>query len=115
MQAKDDRIRTMKSHRATGRPRGRPPSLPFDLDEQVLRDLESRMDKTTMLVAPALSQIALRLKVSRASIKRAVVRLRNSGFIELCYIKRQPTDKMSATFYKMVKSAPAQTATNCGS
>ena len=68
-----------------------------------------------MLVAPALSQIALRLKVSRASIKRAVVRLRNSGFIELCYIKRQPTDKMSATFYKMVKSAPAQTATNCGS
>ena len=52
-----DKIYAMKSHRATGRPRGRPPSLPFDLAEKILCDLESRMDKTTQLVVPDLGNL----------------------------------------------------------
>ena len=105
----------MKSHRSTGRPRGRPPSLPFDLDEQVLCDLESRMDKATLLVTPSLSQMARRLKVSLASIKRVVASLRNSGFIELCYIKEQPTDKLYTVLYKLPQYNPEQTSSTCGS
>ncbi len=103
------KIRAMKSHRSTGRPRGRPPSLPFDLDEQVLCDLESRMDTTTFLVTPSLSQIARRLKVSRASIKRVVARLRNSGYIELCCTKKRPTDKIGIILYKLLRHDPRHT------
>ena len=99
----------MKSHRATGRPRGRPPSLPFDLGEQVLRDLEGRVDKATLLVTPCLSEMARRLKVSRSSLKRVIVGLRNSGFIELCYIKEQPTDKLYTVLYKLPQYNPEQT------
>ena len=109
------KIRAMKSHRSTGRPRGRPPSLPFDLDEQVLCDLESRMDTTTFLVTPSLSQIARRLKVSRASIKRVVARLRNSGYIELCYIKKRPTDKICTILYKLLRYESRHTSSACGS
>ena len=109
------KIRAMKSHRATGRPRGRPPSLPFDLDEQVLCDLESRMDKTTLLVTPSLSQIANKLNVSRASIKRVVASLRSSGYIELCYTKKRPTDKVCTILYKLLRHDSRQTASTCGS
>ena len=96
-------------------PRGRPPSLPFDLDEQVLCDLESRMDKTTLLVTPSLSQIANKLKVSRASIKRVVASLRSSGYIELCYTKKRPTDKVCTILYKLLRHDSRQTASTCGS
>ena len=89
--------------------------MPFDLDEQVMRDLESRMDKATLLVAPCLSQIARRLKVSRASIKRIIASLRNSGYIELCYVKKRPTDKISTILYKMLRTDPGQTSPTCGS
>ena len=110
-----DKIRAMKSHRATGRPRGRPPSLPFDLDEQVLRDLEGRLDKTTLLVTPSLSQMARRLKVSLSSIKRVVSSLRNSGFIELCHVKKRPTDKVSTILYRILNSVLPSIETHCGS
>ena len=105
----------MKSHRATGRPRGRPPSLPFDLDEQVLRDLESRMDKTSLLVRPELAQLARRLKVSHASIKRVVAGLRHSGYIELCFIKKCPTDKVFTVLYKILNPHVAPGSSNTGS
>ena len=105
----------MKSHRATGRPRGRPPSLPFDLDEQVLRDLESRMDKATLLVTPSLSQMARRLKVSLSSIKRVVVSLRNSGYIELCYTKKRPTVKVYTILYKLLRYDARQASSASGS
>ena len=110
-----DIIHAMKSHRATGRPRGRPPSLPFDLDEQVLCDLESRMDKATLLVTPSLSQMARRLKVSLASIKRVVTSLRNSGFIELCYTKKRPTDKVCTIRYKLPRYESRNPSSSCGS
>ena len=73
-------------------------------------DLESRMDKATMLVTPSLSQIAKRLKVSRASIKRVVAKLRNSGYIELCHTKKRPADKVYTILYKMLPREPRQTS-----
>ena len=39
-----------KPHRATGVPRGRPPSLSFDLGYQILAALERRMDPATRTV-----------------------------------------------------------------
>ena len=108
-------IRPMKKHRRTGRPVGRPPTLPFDLPEQILRDLESRMDKTTLLVRPDIGNLAKRLKVSRSSIKREIVSLRNSGFIELQHINEHPTDKISTILYKLTKAAPAQNSADTGS
>ena len=98
----------MKKHRATGRPRGRPPTLPFDLAEQILRDLESRMDKTTQLVVPDLGNLAKRLNVSRSSIKREITSLRNCGYIELQYITKRPTDRVYAILYKLKSSVQAQ-------
>ena len=91
-------------HRATGRPRGRPPKLPAELPEQVMCDLESRMDKTTLLVAPQLGPLAKKLNISRSSLKRIVVSLRNSGFIELCHVKKRPTDKIFTILYKLPRS-----------
>ena len=76
------RIRAMKSHRATGRPRGRPSIIPWDLGEQILCDLESRMDKANNTVRPDWKGMARRLHVSRSTISREIARLRNSGFIE---------------------------------
>jgi DNA-binding IclR family transcriptional regulator len=105
----------MKSHRATGRPVGRPTTLPFDLSEQILRDLESRMDKTTLLVAPQLGPLAKKLNISRSSLKRIVVSLRNSGFIELCHVKKRPTDKLLTILYKLPRSLKANDSVPCGS
>lgn len=93
----------MKRHRATGKPRGRPPKLPPNLNELILRDLESRMNKTTRLVLPCIGLLAARLNCSRSSLKRAIVNLRNNGYIELCGIKMHPEDTQSTTYYKMLK------------
>ena len=73
------------------------------------------MDKTTLLVTPSLGQIARRLKVSRASIKRVVARLRNSGYIELCYTKKRPTDKICTILYKLLRYESRHTSSACGS
>ena len=82
--------------------------MPFDLAEQILRDLESRMDKTTQLVVPDLGNLAKRLNVSRSSIKREITSLRNCGYIELQYIKKRPTDRVYAILYKLKSSVQAQ-------
>ena len=84
--------------------------MPFDLAEQILRDLESRVDKTTQLVVPDLENLARRLNVSRSSIKREITSLRNCGYIELQYIKKRPTDRVYAILYKLKSSVQAQ---NC--
>ena len=102
-------------HRATGRPRGRPPKLSADLPEQVMCDLESRMDKTTLLVAPQLGALAKKLNISRSSLKRIVVSLRNSGFIELCHVKKRPNDKLFTILYKLPRSLEANGSVPCGS
>ena len=84
--------------------------MPFDLPEQILSDLESRMDKTTLLVRPELGKLARKLKVSRSSLKREIIGLRNSGYIELCYTKTHPAAKVYTILYKMSKSKPAQSS-----
>ena len=102
-------------HRATGRPRGRPPSLPFDLAEQILRDLESRMDRNTMLVSPGIASMAKKLNVSRSSIKREIVSIRNNGFLELCHIYKRPMDKVCTIMYRILRPSLPSTDTHCGS
>ena len=101
-------------HRATGCPRGRPPSLPFDLAEQILRDLESRMDRNTMLVRPGIASMAKKLNVSRSSIKREIVSIRNNGFLELCHIYKSPTDKVCSIMYRILRPSLPSTDTHCG-
>ena len=85
--------------------------MPFDLGEQILCDLESRMDKTTQLVVPDLGNLAKRLNVSRSSIKREITSLRNCGYIELQYIKKRPTDRVYTILYKLKRFAQAQNST----
>ena len=102
-------------HRATGKPRGRPPSLPYDLPEQILRDLESRMDRATGLVRPQVASLARKLKVSVSSVKRTVTGLRNSGFIELYHIKKRPTDKVSTILYRILNPVLPSPETPSGS
>ena len=93
------KIRAMKSHRATGRPRGRPSIIPWDLGEQILCDLESRMDKTNNTVRPDWKGMARRLHVSRSTISREIASLRNSGFIESFSVPiRQGSDTMTILY-----------------
>ena len=102
-------------HRATGRPRGRPPSLPYDLAEQILRDLEGRMDRNTMLVRPEIASMARKLNVSRSSVKREIASIRNSGFLEFCRIYKRPTDKVCTIMYRILRPTPPNTDPHCGS
>ena len=91
----------MKSHRATGNPRGRPPSIPWNLSEQILRDLESRMDKATNTVRPDWKGMARRLHVSRSTISREIASLRNSGFIESIYVPVRKGSAIRTTLYRL--------------
>ena len=102
-------------HRATGRPRGRPPSLPYDLAEQILCDLEGRMDRNTMLVRPEIASIARKLNVSRSSVKREIASIRKSGFLELCRIYKRPTDKVCTIMYRILRPILPSTNPHCGS
>ncbi len=59
------------------------------------------MDRATGLVRPQVASLARKLNVSVSSIKRTVAGLRNNGFIELCYVKKRPTDKVAAILYRI--------------
>ena len=102
-------------HRATGRPRGRPPSLPYDLAGQILCDLESRMDRNSMLVRPEIASMARKLNVSRSSVKREIASIRKSGFLELCRIYKRPTDKVCTIMYRILRPTLPSTNPHCGS
>lgn len=90
-----------KPHRATGAPRGRPPSLPFDLGEQILAALERRMDPATRTVRPDWKGLARELHVSRSTISREVPSLKRSGFIESIAVPVRPGSKISYILYKL--------------
>ena len=94
----------MKKHRATGNPRGRPPSLPFDIDDQVLKALERRMDANTYTVRPNWKDLAREFHVSRSTISRVMVRLRSSGFIESIYVAVNAKKTLFHTLYRLPKS-----------
>ena len=91
----------MKSHRATGNPRGRPPTVPFEIDDQVLNSLERRLNPATQLVWPDWKGMARELKVSRSTISRVVARLRNSGFIESVGIPIRSGSKIMHIAYRL--------------
>ena len=99
------KIRAMKSHKATGRPRGRPASIPWDLSEKIMCDLESRLDKATNTVRPDWKGMARRLHVSRSTISREVASLRNSGFIESIYVPIRKGSRTLTTLYRIKRSA----------
>ena len=73
------------------------------------------MDRSTMLVRPEIASMARKLNVSRSSVKREIVSIRNSGFLELCHIYKKPTDKVCTIMYRILRPAPPNTDPNCGS
>ena len=109
------KISAMRSHRATGNPRGRPPSIRWDIDTLILDDLESRMDPSTHLVIPAISQLAAKLKISRSTAKRVIARLRRCGYIELYYTKETPTAKTCSIYYRMLTPSLSNESSGTGS
>ena len=90
-----------KPHRATGAPRGRPPTLPFDIDDQMLTALERRMDPATRIVRPDWKGLARELHVSRSTISRVVASLKRSGFFESIYVPVSPGSEEVYTLYKL--------------
>ena len=101
-------------YKPTGRPNGRPPSLPRNLGELAMRDFVSRMDPHTGLVLPDLSRFALSLHVSRSSLKNVVRRLRDRGLLELVFIKQTPDAKIAAIYYRVkVRGKPPAICQRC--
>lgn len=88
-----------KAHRATGRPRGRPPKIPFDFSERILESLRRRVDPKTGLVKPLLSLVARELGVSRSTISRQMVGLRQCGVVEIVEVHVSP--KMLDFYYRL--------------
>lgn len=88
-------------YKPTGRPNGRPPSLPSNLGDMIMEDLKSRMDPATRMVLPELSNLARKLGVSRSSIKRKLKDLRDCGAFELVHVKSKPEAKVSTIYYKI--------------
>ena len=110
-----------KPHRATGAPRGRPPTLPFDLGDQILAALERRMDPATRIVRPDWKGLARELHVSRSTISRVVASLKRSGFFESIAVPVRPGSKVSYILYKLSprpvpsKPPPGPPSTSIGS
>ena len=94
-----------RNHKATGEPRGRPPSLPRDLGKRILTNLERRMNSETHLVTPHLTKIASELGVSLSSVKREVAAMKRSGFIESAYLDESPDKRVTTVYYRLPKSA----------
>ena len=95
----------MKKHRATGNPRGRPPSVPFDIDDQVLKALERCMDADTHTVRPNWKGLAKELHVSRSTISRVMVRLKSSGFVESIHVPANAKKTFFYTLYRLPTSS----------
>lgn len=90
-----------KPHRATGAPRGRPPTLPLDICTQMLAALERRMDPVTRTVRPDWKGLARELHVSRSTISRLAISLKSGGFIESIYVPVSPGSAMKYALYKL--------------
>ena len=88
-----------KPHRATGNPRGRPSKLPWNFEQQILKALERRIDPKTGLAKPDWKGVARELNVSRSTIARQMVGLRESGAVESVLIRVGP--KVSIVRYRL--------------
>lgn len=95
-----------KSHRATGNPRGRPPTIPFDLGQHILKNLRQRVDPKTGLVRPRWKLLASELGVSRSTIARQMAELFKIGAYERIYVKVSP--KASVCYYRLNRN-PGET------
>ncbi len=91
-----------KPHRATGNPRGRPVSLPQDLDTKIYKLLKSRVDPTTGLIKPDWKGMARELGVSRSTIARQMVYVRQFGEIESVIVHPIPgKSNISRVYYRI--------------
>ena len=88
-----------KPHRATGNPRGRPPKIPFDLGQRILKNLRQRVDPKTGLVRPLWKQMARELGVSRSTIARQMAELYASGAYERTCTKVSP--RVTICYYRL--------------
>ena len=82
-------------------PRGRPQTLPADLEEQVMAALERRMDPATRMVKPNWLELSRELHVSRSTISRVIASLRHSGAFESIVVPVRPGAKVSRVLYRM--------------
>ena len=85
----------------TGRPPGRPRSLPQNLEELVLGDLLNRMNTETRLVLPDLRGIARRLGISHASIRRVARVLHDKGKVQSVAIPRSHESRATLVMYRI--------------
>ena len=97
----------MKPHRATGRPKGRPPKLPFDIEEQILRSLERRLDPETHLVRPDWKGMTREFNISRSTLSRIIAGLKRSGFLESISAPARPGSKLNYVFYRITSPSDA--------
>ena len=93
-------------HRATGRPRGRPTSVPFSLGDQIYDILKSRMDPVTHLVYPQWQRLARELHVSRSTISRVMPEmpeLKSAGFIESVVVPLSKNGRIKRVVYRILR------------
>ncbi|MBQ8112253.1 MAG: hypothetical protein IJ146_03510 [Kiritimatiellae bacterium] len=90
-------------HRATGRSRGRPTSVPFSLGDQIYDILKSRMDPVTHLVYPQWQRLARELHVSRSTISRVMPGLKSAGFIESVIVPMSKDGKIKRIVYRILR------------
>ena len=90
----------MKNHRATGNPRGRPPTVPFDLPHHMLEFIRRRIDPKTGLSSVTWMELAREFHVSRSTIARRMQDLRESGDVESIWVKVSP--KVSVCYYRVL-------------
>lgn len=88
-------------HRATGRPRGRPPSVPFDLGTRIHDALKRKMDPDTRMVRPQWKELARELGVSRSTISREMPHLKAAGLIESVVMTSERNARFKYILYKV--------------
>ncbi len=88
-------------HRATGRPRGRPPSVPFDLGTRIYDALKRKMDPDTRMVRPQWKELARELGVSRSTISREMPHLKAAGLIESVVMTSEKNARYKYILYKV--------------
>jgi len=101
-------------HRATGRPRGRPTTIPFDIDDKVLDALARRVDPKTNRAKPDWVGIARELGISRTSVSRVMARLKRVGFITTVYEDDPRNRRVRHSYYILHKHPvlPTETGKN---
>ena len=90
-----------KKHRATGKPRGRPPSVPFDLDMKIYDVLRRKMNPDTHMVRPQWKELARELAVSRSTISRVMPSLKAAGLIESMVVTSPRNERFKYIRYKV--------------